>query len=453
MNKILLFILAFTFTSISYAQNFLNYYGYGYFFDCGQTRDSNFIAAGSEVYKIDQPGDTIWTCTVSSCVANAILETEAGEYIITGYRTYNQGGSGHEPRIAKIDASGHEVWSKPLITPYTDEGYGRDIILNHHGNYYLTWEEQYHPDMTIIETDTSGNILWSRKYNQFNSENSIALDIDGYDNIYLTGTNYDSASQYYGFVSRIDSSGNLVSGKLLNHTLASETYLNDIFYLNDSSIYVVGNLSLIPNNSGTRLWIARLNSNLDTLKSVVLDKEARGIRICYDSASAQLYFLANGSYPGDTNRYVNIIRSDLTLSDFYQKNITPGLTPNSGYSIKILNDSRLLICGTLQYSYEKWLLTTDTSGFMPLSAVTTGIINLPDQVQANSFYSNGKLQFYSSEKIKTVSIFTISGERILSLRTNAAPGEIDCSMIPAGIYIAEFSGNKNVCRSEFVILK
>jgi len=115
-----------------------------------------------------QPGDTTWTRTVSGNAAYSVQQTTDGGFIIAGnagiFQSYNL-------YLAKTDASGDTLWTRTLendardATAYSvqqtsDDGY---IIAGSIGSY-----NEY--DFYLVKTNTSGDTIWTRKYDTHSSE-------------------------------------------------------------------------------------------------------------------------------------------------------------------------------------------------------------------------------------------------------------------------------------------
>ena len=221
---------------------------------------SNLTSAGSSdvfVSKLDASGNLLWAKSFGAAAADAglsIAVDSTGNVYTTGFfastvdfdpgvGTTNLTSAGSsDVFISKLDASGNLVFAKIFGGSISDLGYS--IAVDSTGNIYTTGFFQdtvdFDPgagttnlitagssDVFISKLDASGNLVFAKRFGAAEADvgRSIALDSTG--NIYTTGyfeqtvdfdpgagtTNLTSAGRSDVFVSKIDSSGNLVFAK------------------------------------------------------------------------------------------------------------------------------------------------------------------------------------------------------------------------------------------------
>lgn len=126
-------------------------------------------------------------------------------------------------------------------------------------------------DWNLTKCSPNNDTLFSLNFNgTFNSDDFLnSIEIDSYDNIYLTGSLKTSENVSSPALFKIDYTGKIVWEKIIGST----TGINEgIFLLIDSAqnVFVAGNLNSTDsskvfvneyNSSGTLLWNAELNSN------------------------------------------------------------------------------------------------------------------------------------------------------------------------------------------------
>ena len=221
---------------------------------------SNLTSAGSSdvfVSKLDASGNLLWAKSFGAAAADAglsIAVDSTGNVYTTGFfastvdfdpgaGTSNLTSAGSsDVFISKLDASGNLVFAKRFGGSISDLGYS--IAVDSTGNIYTTGFFQdtvdFDPsagttnlttaglsDVFISKLDASGNLVFAKRFGAAEADagRSIALDSTG--NIYTAGyfeqtvdfdpsagtTNLTSAGRSDVFVSKLDSSGNLVFAK------------------------------------------------------------------------------------------------------------------------------------------------------------------------------------------------------------------------------------------------
>jgi len=221
---------------------------------------SNLTSAGSSdvfVSKLDASGNLLWAKSFGAAAADAglsIAVDSTGNVYTTGFfastvdfdpgaGTTNLTTAGSsDVFISKLDASGNLVFAKRFGGGISDLSYS--IAVDSTGNIYTTGFFQdtvdFDPsagttnlttaglsDVFISKLDASGNLVFAKRFGAAEADagRSIALDSTG--NIYTAGyfeqtvdfdpsagtTNLTSAGRSDVFVSKLDSSGNLVFAK------------------------------------------------------------------------------------------------------------------------------------------------------------------------------------------------------------------------------------------------
>jgi len=145
-------------------------------FSVQQTSDSGYIVVGHTysfgaayeddvwLIKTDASGDTLWTKRygeTNHCEAGySVQQTNDSGYIITGY---GEGGAA----LIKTDSSGNFLWGN-AFGGADIPAYGRSVQQTNEGGYIITgWIDSYGTgdnDVWLIKTDSSGNILWDKKF-------------------------------------------------------------------------------------------------------------------------------------------------------------------------------------------------------------------------------------------------------------------------------------------------
>lgn len=198
----------------------------------------------------------------------------------------------YDAYITKFDGSGAFVWARQLGGSDLDRGYS--IKVDNQGNVittgFFSGQADFDPgagnvsfnssgfrDMFISKLDNNGNFIWANQIAGASYEESRWLDIDNYNNIFITGffagtTDFDPGAGVYNltatnpsfteiFVTKIASSGSLVwaqsmggSNKEFGQSIAVDPL--------GECVYTTGRFEAIADfDPGTNVF--NLNSNGD----------------------------------------------------------------------------------------------------------------------------------------------------------------------------------------------
>lgn len=233
------------------------------------TSDGNILIAGttygfgasntpySDVYliKVDPDGNILWETGYTDIheeIAFNLIETQNGEYLVTGTNRDDNSSTYGEIYLLKVSASGLQIWNKS-IGEYGKWGFSTiettsgDLVIcgvkfiltqqivavktDHLGN--VIWEQEYgstkhlvyergyavkqNPDgsfticgsvyneklkILLLKIDENGNQIWMKAFNDQYDGEALNLFKDGDDNI-LTGNRNDGI-----FLTRTDGNGN-----------------------------------------------------------------------------------------------------------------------------------------------------------------------------------------------------------------------------------------------------
>ncbi len=161
------------------------------------TKDGGCIIVGHtgsvnndfDVYciKTDRYGDTLWTRTYGGPdwdTGSSIEQCSDRGYIITGY-TKSSGAGSNDVLLIKIDSLGNLEWTKTYGGPNEDGASSVQQTMD--GGYIITGEtmsfgaQDY--DVSIIKTDSVGNLLWLKTIGGSDCDGSQAI-IQTYDGGY-----------------------------------------------------------------------------------------------------------------------------------------------------------------------------------------------------------------------------------------------------------------------------
>jgi hypothetical protein len=180
------------------------------------------------VVKYDSAGRQLWVrrydagCPVAgyrSDQATCLGLDAAGNLYVSGASYYNLNSDTNQDFLTvKYRASGDTAWTRRYAAP-SNPGDDVPYALAVRGGYvYITGQswtrdspERY--DYITLKYDTSGNLLWDRRYHggaassSYDAARSLAVDAQG--SVYVTGfSNHDAVSPYDGVTVKYDAAGN-----------------------------------------------------------------------------------------------------------------------------------------------------------------------------------------------------------------------------------------------------
>uniref|UniRef100_A0A7V5XYY6 T9SS type A sorting domain-containing protein n=1 Tax=candidate division WOR-3 bacterium TaxID=2052148 RepID=A0A7V5XYY6_UNCW3 len=154
-------------------------------------------------------------------VRKIISDSLSNVYVIGSVST----DSGSDMVTIKYDASLNELWARVYGT--NEDDHGVDIGVDIWGNVYITGiiqDELGISDYLTIKYDSTGELLWSARYDGFNDNdypNSLVVDRES--NVYVTGasfspyTNYDYLTIKYSSLGKMEEFRKDLSDLEINH--------------------------------------------------------------------------------------------------------------------------------------------------------------------------------------------------------------------------------------------
>jgi hypothetical protein len=258
-------------------------------------------AGGADVFvaKFDINGAHLWSKRFGSTlnqIGYSVATNASGDIVLTGELngTADFGGGpltsagGVDIFVAKFDAGGNHIWSKRFGdgsaqggTSAAMDGAGNVIIegeLNgtaDFGGGPLTSAGGV--DIFVAKFDAAGNHLWSKRYGAASDQLCNSIDVDGSDNIFVTGelngtTDFGggpltSAGSTDVFVVKIDANGNHIWSRRFGAALAQIS--NAVSADGAGNVAFVGELhgtmdfggGPLTSAGGADIFVAKLDAN------------------------------------------------------------------------------------------------------------------------------------------------------------------------------------------------
>jgi uncharacterized delta-60 repeat protein len=257
--------------------------GDDYAYSITQSSDGGYVVAGytnsfgagfADIYvvKLDSGGNVIWAKTIGGSltdVANSIIHTSDGGYVIAGY-TQSFGAGGADFFVVKLDSAGNVMWTKTIgmsnielfLTTIPRHEFANSIIQSSDGGYVVAGETWYFlfSDMYIVKLDSAGNVQWAKTINESNwwdFANSIIQSSDGG---YVVAGNTLGVVNFDFYIVKLDSAGNVVWTKIIDGY--NEDIASSIIQSSDGG-YVVAGYTQSFGAGGADFFVVKLGANLN----------------------------------------------------------------------------------------------------------------------------------------------------------------------------------------------
>ena len=220
-------------------------------------------------------------------IAHAIAVDRSGNVYVTG--TCTNSGTGSDYVTIKYSPTGDVMWVKK----YNGPGNGLDVayamVVDDSTNVYITGLSEGSftgTDYAKIKYNSSGKVIWIRRYNGVDDSIDIAEDItvDDKGNVYVTGYSYSSGKDWDYSTVKYDPTGNIkwvrrYNGPGNDYDIAEaiEVDKNGYIYVTGVSygLGTDGDFATIKYDStGDIMWVRRYNgpgNDYDGAEAIVVD--------------------------------------------------------------------------------------------------------------------------------------------------------------------------------------
>jgi len=194
-----------------------NFYIAGYAYGTATHYDAMLL-------KYDSSGNLLWDEFYNSAFDSSdfyydmIIDDSAFLYSVGGT---NNPGNSFDVLVTKYDSAGTQKWLKTYNSPFDTADVAYSAVLDDYGHLCVggrSFSESALDDYLLVKYDTAGNELWSQRYNGPTSDvdlfYDLAVDSDG--NIGLTGQSWGGPTLEDYATVMYDSSGNLLWTKRYN---------------------------------------------------------------------------------------------------------------------------------------------------------------------------------------------------------------------------------------------
>jgi hypothetical protein len=254
------------------------------------------------------------------------IQTAENGFVVTGL--YNA--SVNSPAfLIKMNAAGDTLWTKSFFSNFS----GSDVIQTKDGGYFIAGS-------TMIKTDSSGNLLWSKAIAGFNTDHSNSVIETAAGEIVIAGQSKLTNPTNYQFVLiKSDSAGNQIFGKRFGESTAESA--NKIALTNDGGYIIAGETASYPVASDGVLI------KTDSAGNITWARTYGGIH--YDGFNTVKQtsdggYLALGLTRINTIYYLLVVKTDSTGNLSWSKTYKYG-SSSWGYSLCETNDGNFILAG------------------------------------------------------------------------------------------------------------
>jgi dienelactone hydrolase len=264
---------------------------YGNIYVTGTSRGSGTLEDYTTI-KYDPYGDTLWARRYNGLgnlqdYAYAIALDDAGNVYVTG-ESYSSG-TNFDYATIKYDASGNEKWVKRYDGLAGSEDCAQAIALDGWGNIYVTGFSSStgtNHDYATIKYYLNGDTAWIRRYDgaSNSSDQAVDLAVDSSGNVCVTGFSWGGLTSLDYLTVRYDSSGNLLWSRRYNGPANGEDRASAIAVDDSNNVYVTGYstgagtlrdyATIKYRSDGDTAWISRYDgpaNDRDQAKALVVD--------------------------------------------------------------------------------------------------------------------------------------------------------------------------------------
>ncbi|MBN2380120.1 hypothetical protein JXM67_10015 [candidate division WOR-3 bacterium] len=306
-----------------------------------QTADGGYIVliwnpydlCYTQLLKTDKDGDTLWTRTYQASggtLGTNMQQTVDGGYIITGYkRPYPSSETSYNLWLSKLDSDGSTLWQKNFSStmPLTEGMYvqqtsdGGFIVTGYTGEKDSSgsWNQQ---NMLLLKTDTQGNKIWIRTYEEFGRDvgNCIQQIKDG--NYVVAGrqgiAKFDETGDviwrresedlvWYAFFNETQEGDFIICGLILHLDSEKNQYLSNLYLLktNSQGIVEVNEQPFVLNKTKWKIKTVvapiiniQYSDHLSGFHALIFDASGRKVDEIHSTSESGIVTWGEGFTPG-----------------------------------------------------------------------------------------------------------------------------------------------------------
>jgi len=480
LQSTIFFTLLATFATSGFSQGWTKTIGTTYDDEASsvwQTFDGGYIITGfasptnpwdSDLYliKTNSNGDTTWTKTYGGTgneIGVDVKQTTDNGYIICGYYS-DSGTGGFDVWLLKTNSSGDTLWSNTYGGAFND--FGNSVFQTDDGGYVIIGSTESFgagaSDFWILQTDATGDSLWSTTYGGFYNEIAFEAQatsdggfivagykqLQGFSNadvwlLKLFSNGEIDWSQTYGgnyddlaySVQETADAGYILSGYTMSYGSGSQ----DV-YLIKTDMY------------GDTIWTKTFGGASNDAGNSVIETAEGDFVVCGHTFSF--------SEDGDMDLW--LIKTDISGNTLWTKTYG-GTGAELGSAVIEAFDGGLTACGLTSTwgagDKDVWLLHTNQDGTVGLTDHQTPIETAYqlNQNYPNPFAESTTIDYViHNSEIITLEIFDLTGKLISTLvngkeQAGSHSVRFEGSHLKEGIYYYRLQSGTFNCTKKFIL--
>lgn len=391
--------------------------------------------------RMDKYGDTLWTKlyggSSNEFTNGAIKQAPDGGFIIAGNTSsYGPGTpAGFNWYLIKTDSTGEVIWTKTWGSTGNDEL--KHVITTSDGNYLLTgaWQVSGQTRGILLKVDSAGNTLWGDTLlSSGTSHFMYACENTQHDYVvagFAFATNHDAVIRKY------DAAGNMLIHKMFDYGKVEAAITIEPV---PSGGYICSGtygISFIYDP-----WILRLDDNLDTLFTKVMDftyaiagMSAKEYSV-YPSGSG---FIICGA---DSNKLM-FRKTDSNLNTVWEQ-LYGGVSGEAAYEGIPVSDGGYIAVGLTNSfgagSADCYIIKTDSLGMQALPVYSDEKIKENLLIYPNPFSDYIYIKGLTSGENSLCTITDMQGRTLFKKNISNGNGRLNLSFLNKGIYIITYEG-------------
>lgn len=438
----------------------------GQFLSCGNVLDAFINYTATYLVKTDSHGNPIWKKQYDISIGGFecfydLIELPDSNYLVTGVYT-NTVTNDDDGFLAKIDIGGNIIWLQKYMHPDDDEitamrltPDGKVILVGY------TFSSGTYSDVLLIKTDLNGNLIWRKRFGNAFAEKYYSIEIIKNNTEYLLGGDYgyySSGNPYFDMsLMRTDTAGNIIwqqqygisqneSGKCAIPTLDSGYAICGMY--NDTGSV------LKTDKNGVVQWIKKFSQQQGTLYSIKQLQDSSYVIIKSDIDTQ------------NANRTGFLTKADKNGNVLWERiypHPTSGIS-NYFFGFNTTADKGFIITG--QYNHvgqpfkNLWLVKTDSLGCDSVTcSYLTGIEEQNKNTQTIKLIPNpndGNFTLLMNKEVQNLSlvVYDVTGKEVCSNSiSNTNNIQLNCTDLKNGIYIVKVFSNSVYLQSHKLVIQ
>lgn len=412
------------------------------------TDDSNYIITGNpwSLLKVDTLGDTLWSRRYEGISGKWVEQTLDGGYVVTT----------RVPSIMRTDSNGDSLWTKDLgiysycAQPTLDGGY---VVVGGDNGY------EADTSLALIKTDSEGNIVWSRFYQESGNNWNVGYFIQQTDDrgFIIAGRTGFVDTEYHFWLKhwlvKSDSVGNIIWGKTYGEQEWECPKKGHCVRQTKDGGYIITGLT-----SGG-LLLLKTDAQGDSLWAKVYGITDQGTGFNVEQTNDDGYIIVGVTESFAATVSPGITKLWLLKTDAKGDTLWTRLYYGDGYDVgrcvhQTADTGYIVVGYTSSFgagSTDLYLLKTDSLGLLAVSEEPT--LTQENWRIISSVGSNIVLCYTECPQGFRADVFDITGRKVDEIRNSGSSGILSWgeTFLP-GVYFIRVNNNKHQVSTAKVVL-